>query len=142
VSSTPSLPPADGAGNRRADGERRRDQAHVLLHARRPVLIRRVQRAYLRHLLDRGPSTSDPVRELVPVPAGIDPRLVGAAVRALALDNLIFSTGRERSQRPEAHRRWLDVWALYDRDAALAWMTAHPDLPDADGEQLTLFPDP
>jgi len=80
------------------------------------------------------------VRELVPLPAGIDPRLVGAGVRALALDRLIRSAGRERSRRPPAHGRWLDPWTIRDRAAALAWLSAHPELADADA-QPALWPD-
>jgi hypothetical protein len=135
-----TLPPAARACNGLSEGERRRDQAHALLHARRPALIRRVQRAYLHHLLARGPATTDAVRELVPVPAGIDQRLVGAAVRALALDRQIVSVGRERSNRPAAHGRWLDRWSVIDRNAALSWLATHPDLPDP-GPEATLCPD-
>lgn len=112
-----------------AEGERRRDRALALLRRRRPVLIRRVQRAYL-ELLRAGPSTTDPVRALVPLPPGIDPRLVGAAVRALAELRMIRRAGLSRSTRPEAHSRDLAVWELTDRAAALAWLAAHPDLPD------------
>jgi hypothetical protein len=42
------------------------------------------------------------------------------------------------------HARPIAVWALIDRDAALAWLAAHPDLPDPDdGEpmQRTLWND-
>lgn len=126
---SPTLPPAAGL----AEGERRRDTALQLLYARRSALVRRVQRAYLTHLLDAGPATSDAVRDLVPLPPDIDARLVGAAVRALAVERLIYSAGRQRSRRPTAHARWLDVWAVSERGAALDWLTTHPDLPDPDG---------
>jgi hypothetical protein len=56
--------------------------------------------------------------------------LVGAAVRALALDRLIVSIGRERSNRPAAHGRWLDIWAIREGAEALSWLAIHPDLPD------------
>jgi len=126
------------------DGDRRRDHALRLLRDRRAVLIRLVQRAYLVLLLDRGsPSTTDPVRAVVPIPSGTDPRLVGAAVRALADRGLIHRAGLSRSVRPEAHRRDLPLWALADRAAAFAWLDAHPELPDADLEpaQRTLWDD-
>ena len=112
----------------RPDGEALRDCALALLRAHRAALVRRIQRAYLRHLLDKGPDTSDAVRALVPIPAGIDPRVVGAAVRAQSADDgLIFSTGRQRSRRPEAHARNLDVWAIRDRAAAERWLIEHPE---------------
>ena len=48
---------------------------------------------YLLHLLTAGPSTIDPIRAAVPLPPGIDPRLVGAAVRALATARVIRRAG-------------------------------------------------
>src|SRR5262249_12513511 len=69
-------------------------------------------------------------RDDVPIPPGTDPRLVGAAVRDLALAGLIRSAGRRRSRRPEAHGGQVDVWAVTDRAAALAWLAAHPDTTD------------
>jgi hypothetical protein len=133
---TPSTPtPATG----HAEGERLRDDALRLLRDRRAVLVRRVQRAYLRLLLDRGPSTTDPVRAAVPIPAGTDPRVVGAAVRQLAELELILRAGMSRSVRPEAHRRDLPVWAVADRAAALGWLAAHPELPDPEPVQRTLW---
>jgi hypothetical protein len=113
-----------------AEGESRRDAALQLLPARRAVLVRRVQRAYLAQLLDRGPSTIDAVRAAVPIPAGTDPRLVGAAVRGLAELGLIERAGLSRSARPEAHGRDLPLWGVTARGAALAWLGAHPALPD------------
>ncbi len=115
----------------RPDGEALRDDALSLLRAHRAVLVRRIQRAFLRYLLDTGPDTSDAVRALVPIPPGIDPRVVGAAVRALSADcGLITSTGRDKSRRREAHARTLDVWTIRDRSAAVAWLIANPELPD------------
>jgi hypothetical protein len=127
----------------RNEGERRRDVALQLFRNRRALFVRRVQRAYLQHLLGSGPDTCDPVRALVPLPEGIDPRLVGAAVRALAEPGLIRSVGRRRSTRSEAHARQLDVWAITDPAAAMTWLACHPDIPDApesdDGDALPLW---
>ena len=115
----------------RPDGEALRDCALSLLRTHRAALVRRVQRAFLRCLLDNGPNTSDPVRGSVPIPTGTDPRVMGAAVRALAADFLlIVSTGSAKSRRPEAHARKLDVWSICDRSAAVAWLIANPELPD------------
>ncbi len=112
-----------------ASGEALRDAALYTFRTHRAALVRRIQRAYLRHLLDNGPDTSDAVRALVPIPAGIDPRVVGAAVRALSADDgLIVSTGRRRSRRPLAHARALDLWAVRDRAAAQRWLIEHPEL--------------
>jgi hypothetical protein len=122
---TPTTPAAG-----RAEGGRLRDEALAWLRLYRAVLVRRVQRVYLDLLLTRGPSTSDPVRALVAIPPGIDPRLVGAALRQLAELGLIRRAGLARSTRPEAHSRDLAVWEVADRAAALDWLAAHPDIPD------------
>jgi hypothetical protein len=115
------------------------------LREHRAVLIRRVQRAFLALLLARGPSTTDPIRATVPIPTGTDPRLVGSAVRHLAELELIYRSGLSRSVRPEAHGRDLPLWAITDREGAVAWLNINPELPDlipAPGEQLCLFDPP
>lgn len=127
-----ALPASPLAGA--VEGLRRRDAALQLLRHYRPVLIRRVQRAFLALLLDGGPLTIDPVRDAVPIPAGIDPRLVGSAVRQLGESGLITRVGLSRSIRPEAHGRDLPLWAIADRAAALAWLAEHLDLPDSDSD--------
>jgi hypothetical protein len=133
VSDAATLSPAAG----RAEGERRRDTALALLRDRRAVLVRRFQRAYLDLLLTCGPSTCDPVRDMVPIPPGLDPRLIGAAVRALGEWGLTRRAGLTRSVRPEAHGRDLAVWGIADRAAALAWLARHPELPEPDqGEPI------
>jgi hypothetical protein len=130
--------PSPAAG--RLDGERRCDAALDRLRQHRAALVRLVQRAMLRLLLDSGPSTTDPVRAVVPIPDRIDPRLVGAAVRGLAELSLIYRAGLSRSMRPEAHRRDLPLWAIADREGALAGINLNPELPDPEpGEQLSLF---
>jgi hypothetical protein len=118
------------------EGERRRDAAHALIRARRAALARRVQRAFVRHLLDHGADTTDPVRDQVPIPLGTDPRLVGAAVREQALAELIRQNGRRRSRRPVAHGRDLPVWAIIDRAVALDWLREHADIADPEPDVL------
>jgi hypothetical protein len=125
---TTTLSPAAGL----AEGERRRDAALQLLRDRRAVLLRRVQRVDQALLLDDAPSTTDPIRNLVPIPAGIDPRLVGAAVRGLAELRLIHRDGLSRSTRAKAHSRDLTVWEIVDRADVLAWLRDHPDLLEPD----------
>jgi hypothetical protein len=126
------------------EGERRRDHALDRLRVHRAHLVRGVQRALLSYLLTHGPSTSDPIRDLVQLPPGIDPRLVGAAARRLAELDLICRAGLSRSVRPEAHSRDLPVWDVTDRRAAMAWLATHPNLPEpvpgeGDTDQQTLW---
>jgi hypothetical protein len=117
----------------RTEGERRRDHALNLHRVHRPELLRRLQRAFLTHLLTSGPATSDPVRALVPIPTGTDPRVVGSAVRGLAEAGIIVSVGRRKSHRPQAHARQLEEWGIADDAKARRWLSDHPDLdPPAD----------
>jgi hypothetical protein len=133
---TPPLSPAAG-GN---EGERRRDEALTLLRDRRAALVRRLQRAYIDLLLMDGPITSDPLRAAVPLPSGTDPRVVGAAVRALATAGLIHRAGLARSTRPEAHGRDLPLWQIADPAAAAGWLADHPEPPEPDqGEPRQLI---
>jgi hypothetical protein len=127
----------------RAEGERRRDEALDLIRRRRASVVRAAQRALLSKLLDADTATADDVRDLVPLPSGIDPKVFGAAPTPLADAGLIRAAGFKRSCRPKAHARPVTVWALADRAAARLWLAAHPELPtpDADGDpaQLTLW---
>jgi hypothetical protein len=112
------------------DGECRKRAALTLLELRRAALVRRCRRALLGLLLERDTATADDVRRLVPMPPSINPKLVGAAVAGLADLDLMRQTGYVLSSRPEAHRRPVGIWTLADLDGALAWLAAHPDLPD------------
>jgi hypothetical protein len=125
MTTLPDHPPEDNDG--RAEGERLRDRALDQLEECRPNLLRRLQRALLLHLLAHGPDTSDSIRNVVPIPTGTDPRVVGAAVRGLAEQALIRSTGRQKTRRPVAHARKLDVWAISDSVKAAAWLATHPE---------------
>lgn len=123
--------PADAG---RHEGERRRDMALSLLSATRPVLVRRVQRQFLLHLLEHDAGVIDDLRPELEIPATIDPRFLGAAIRSLSTPlNLIVAAGFVQSQRPESHARTLRRWRLRDRSATLAWLADHPELGQADG---------
>jgi hypothetical protein len=113
-----------------AEGERRRDAALALLALHRDPTVRRLQRAYLLHLLTAGPSTIDPIRAAVPIPGETDPRCVGAAVRGLATLRLIRRAGLTCPARHAAHGRDLPVWEIADRAAALVWLADHPGPPE------------
>lgn len=114
------------------EGERLRDEALALLRDHRPALLRQLQRAFLQHLIQNGPATSDVVRSLVAIPTGVDPRVVGSAVRSLAEASLIISIGRRKSHRPESHARKVDVWNVTDEPKARHWLLSHPDFGQSD----------
>jgi len=125
-----------------AEGERRRDAALDLLRDRRAALVRHGARLLASRLLDAGTATMDDIAPELETPPDLDRRLVGAIPSTLAKAGVAALTGYVRSTRPERHASVLGVWRLADRDAALAWLDANPDLPDADADradrQLTL----
>jgi hypothetical protein len=102
------------------DRESLKQAAHRLLRACRAALVRRAQRALLSRLLDTGEATADDVRDVVPLPDGISPRVFGAAPKELATAGIIVAAGYRKSRRPEAHARPVTVWHLRDRRAAVA----------------------
>jgi hypothetical protein len=123
-----SAPPSPTAGS--AEGERLRDESLTLL---------RLQRAFLTFLLDHGSATTDAVGLAVPMPPGIDPRCVGAAVRGLETLRLIRKMrhaprpiGPPRGARPRPPER-----EITDRPASLDWLAAHPELPDPEPPRAT-----
>lgn len=128
-----------------AEGERRKQDRLDLLRARRAVYVRRGQRALLRRLVDAGTATADDVAAVVELPDDIDARCLGAVPGSLARWGLIQALSVDRSRRASRHASLQLTWGLADRDAALQWLAAHPDLPDSsnddqDGErrQLTM----
>ena len=120
-------PPANGL----ADGECRRDAALAQLAATRSVIMRRLQRATVRIALDMGTVTADDVRAVVPIPPRVNPKANGAALRFLADCRILVSVGWVRSERPAAHARKIERWAIADRAAAVEWLASHsePELP-------------
>ncbi len=129
----------------RGDGEAAKAAALALLEARREVYIRRGRRALLQAMLDGdGTASTDDVRAVVELPPGIDPKLFGTVAYRLVYDRVIRNAGRTKTTRAVAHGRWLELWELADRAAALRWLVDHPDLPDpadqAAGSQGFLFP--
>ena len=80
-----------------------------------------------RHAADQKPlraRRSDDVRDLVPIPAGISPKLVGCVFRDLADAGILRRFGFRTSALPVAHARPLSVWRL--ADAASARLAARP----------------
>ena len=131
-----------GTAHRQDEGKRRRDAALDLLRDSRAAFVRRGCRLLAGRLLDNGTATADDIAGDLETPPGTDRRLLGAVPSTLAKAGVAVLTGYVRSTRPERHASILAVWGLADRDAALAWLDDHPDLPNLDeGEQrqLTLF---
>ena len=125
----------------KAEGERRKLGAHVVLEARRALYVMRGRRALLLHLLSAGNASADDVRDAVELPPQINPVCLGVVPGALARAGIIEPDGFTKSRRRDAHARPVQVWRLVDRAAALVWLTAHPNRPDLipDEADPTLF---
>ena len=102
-----------------AEGEARRDAAHAGLEEHRPEIIRQLRIAAIRISFEKDEFTSDDVRAIVPIPEGINPKVVGAAIAALARANLFLEVGQQKSTRPEAHARRITVWRLVNHHEAM-----------------------
>lgn len=138
--STTYAPPAEvviltqGNAGRR-EGERRKNAALDLLAARRETFVRQGQRALLAALLaGKATATADDVRAAVNLPPDLDPRLLGAVPRTLALAGIVRADGFVKSTRPERHASYLQCWRLLDAAAAQLWLDKNPELPDLDAE--------
>jgi len=113
----------------RVEGESRKAAALAYLAQKRAVYIRQAQRALLLALLERGNATADDIRAKVKLPAGLNPKLFGAAPGPLARKGIIEPAGFRNTHRPEAHARTLRVWRLADRAKAEEWLANHPEPP-------------
>ncbi|MDA1053000.1 MAG: hypothetical protein O3C40_21310 [Planctomycetota bacterium] len=116
--------------NRKGDGTAGRDAAIELLESRRQVYVNRGRRALLLRLLTGESATADDVRAAVELPESIDPVCLGAVPGSLARAGIITRAGFVATARPNAHARPVSIWALANRDAAVAWLRGHPDKPD------------
>lgn len=126
-----------------SEGERRKSDALATLEARREIYVRRGRRALLETLLLGGNAIADDVRMLVELPPEIDPRCFGAVPGLLARAGIIRQAGFMKSNRPERHASYIQVWELADRSKAMQWLVDHPDLEDrfeVAASQRLLFP--
>lgn len=130
--------------NGRRDGQRRKRRTLTALEARRELFVLRGRRALLATLLDAGAATIDDVRDVVTLPADIDPKLFGSVPSQLAFAGIIRADGFVKTSRPKAHARPIQRWALVNRDRAERWLIDHPDRPDdpPSGGVVVPSPDP
>lgn len=123
-----------------AEGERRKDAAIGLLAIHREAWVRKIQRDFVRVLLQKGEATSDEVSDNTPL--AVRKSCLGAAVNHLSRASVIKFVRFTISARPDRHACPTRVWRIADRGKALRWLSAHPDLPDpldADqGERATV----
>ncbi len=117
-----SLFSADPQSNGGADGEARRDAALDLLLVHRGPLIRQIQAAAVRTAIEQWEVCADDVRALVPIPDGVNPKVVGAVFASLGRSQILQCIGFKKSTRPEAHARPIGKWRLANRSAAIKFL--------------------
>ena len=122
-----NFPDFMGHDHDHAEGERQRDIALARIAEKRPALKLLLQRAALAIALERGTVTADDVRAAVPIPSNVNPKLNGAALRALAALGILTAGDYVPSGRPVAHARPVRVWHLADRDWAHLWLASNPE---------------
>lgn len=126
--------PTDREQGRR-EGERLRDEAVARVERHRAIWVRLIQRAMVRHLMTCPTATTDDIRPVVDVPAEIGRAGWGAAVQGLVKARLVRRVGYVTSSRPSRHACPVVLWELaVEHAAALAWLDAHPKLPDPDDD--------
>ena len=110
-----------------ASGAALRDEALALLAATRPATIRRLQRAAVSLAIETGTLTADDIRDSVPIAPNINPKVMGSAIRQLAVAGILRGGEYVQSRRPIARRRPVRVWHLNDAGRAAEWLAAHPE---------------
>jgi len=115
-------------GGRGAHTARQR-VALLLAEIRRQALVRKVQRALLRRLLDAYSATLDEAADLAGLTPDVGQRWRAAAPLMLVRAGLIRSVGYVRSVRPRRHSSPVTLWTLGDREAAESWLAEHVDFP-------------
>lgn len=109
-------------------GEARKQFAFSFLEANRDTFVIDARRALLNHLLQFGTGTINDVRRAVPLPPGIDPKVMGAVPGALARTGIIRFVDCVKTDRSIAHARKVSIWTIADDAKAQAWLAAHPSI--------------
>ncbi|MHB1035741.1 MAG: hypothetical protein ACYC35_12925 [Pirellulales bacterium] len=114
-------------------GECLKANALADLEARRGVYVLRARRAMLSAMiLGDGTANADDVRADLDLPKAIDARCLGSVPTLLARLGIIEAAGFVRSERPERHASYIQVWKLANRPKAIAWLADNLDVPDDD----------
>jgi hypothetical protein len=115
-----------------AEGERLKAEAFGRLEATRESLLIKGRRALLTKALNDGVASADDVRDAVPVPPGVNPKVFGPVPLPLARANIIRSRRPIKTRRAIGHARFITEWELIDPPAAMRWLFENPEPPTAD----------
>ena len=114
-----------------AQGEKLKQQAFQFVEANREAFVLKARRCLLTEGIRLGRVTIDDVREIVPLPAGVNPKTFGCVPTPLANAGIIEFAGYEKTTRKVAHARRNVIWGMKDDAAAKRWLHCHPDPDDA-----------
>ncbi len=101
-------------------------KVYTPLQMLRAGIIRAAQRALIDAILVNGEASADDIRAVVVIPDGVNPSIVGTAIRLLAQDGIIVPVSTKTAQRPIAHAHLFRVWRLADRDQGNVWLASNP----------------
>ena len=109
--------------------------------------LRKAKRAALECALSRGYVTIDDIRERVPFPKELNPKINGDVTADFRRLDLFVEVTHQKSRRKIAHSRPITLWRLANSAEAKQWLIDHPDLPWPEESgvidpQLRLFPNP
>lgn len=114
-----------------AKSEKLKQQAFQFVEANRETFVLKARRCLLTEALRLGRVTIDDVREIVPLPAGVNPKTFGCVPTPLANAGIIGFAGFGKTARKVAHARRNVIWEMKDAAAAKRWLTSHPDPDDS-----------
>src|SRR4051812_43024823 len=130
----PESPSPDPAEQGRAEGEARKRRKTAAVERSHRALVRRVQRAFLRYLMENATGTTDAIRDVLAIPDGAGTAFWGASVLGLAAARIIRRVEFAVSSRPERHGCRIGEWTLaVDHDRVRHWLQTHQDLRDDEG---------
>lgn len=132
ITNTPPTEQPDGT----VEGERLKAEAFARMENCNDTLLVRGRRALLNKALTDGVASADDVRDVVPVPDGVNPKIFGPVPSPLAKANIIRPRRPIKTRRAVGHARYITEWELIDPQAAVRWLFENPEPPAAGVEVL------
>lgn len=130
-------PDGDGKGGALMDGEQRKDAVLEYHETANAAVVVRGRRAFLAALLTKGEATADDVYAAVDLPAGVDPRCLGAVPKGFVRAGIVRAAGFVESARPERNAGIIRRWELVDRGGAERWLAENSDLSELASHEKT-----
>jgi hypothetical protein len=119
------------------NGEQRREAVLEYHDTANAAVLVCGRRAFVLALLAKGEATADDVYAAVDLPAGVDPRCLGAVPHPLLRAGIIRAAGFVTSARPERNGSIIRRWELVDRGKAERWIADHPDFSELSAHEKT-----